>query len=99
MMPRNVLVVLCTMNCFCMTVCKVSLQFVNVDILEGNILHETSRSSVPECAAACGQNTPSCRGSRYNVASEVCQLLGNGSSALTTPFYADGGWTIFMTVG
>ena len=98
MKSRKMLVVLCVINCFCMAMCNVSLQFVNVDFLRGNILHGTSKSSVLGCAAACGQHSPSCRGSRYNVASEECQLLGNGTSVLTPTFDAVAGWTVFMTV-
>jgi len=97
MTPRKVHVLLYILYCVCMFECNVVfVQFVNVDFLEGNILHETSRSSVIGCAAACGQHSPSCRGSRYSVATKECQLLDKSSSTITTTIYAAAGWTIFM---
>jgi len=77
---------------------ELSNEFINVGFLEGNILHETVTSSTQGCVAMCARRTTSCRGSRYNVASEECQLIDKWSSALTTTFYADSEWNIFMQV-
>jgi len=99
MPSRKVHIALCVVYCCRVGICtEISKQFVNVDFLEGNFFLETVQFSLFDCVAACAQVTTLCRGSRYNVASKECQLIDKWSSALTTTFYSNSVWKIFMQV-
>jgi len=99
MPSRKVHIALCVVYCCRLGICTaIATQFVNVDFLEGNIFLETLQFSLFDCVAACAQRTTLCRGSRYNLASNECQLIDKWSSALTTMFYSNSEWKIFMQV-
>jgi len=75
-----------------------SVQFVDVNFLEGNIVNETATSTVQECVAVCARHVYPCSASIYNVDSKECQLLDKWSGFPTTRFSKDGEWRLLTKV-
>ena len=97
---KQVHLLLCVVYCFSLTMSmESSLQFVNVDSIEGPILFETEMDTVKDCVTLCARYSPTCGGTMYLAVSKTCVIMNKWAIEEINIYRADSHWTIFKKVG